>query len=134
MDPGDLAAWAQVTGRPMTPLDNPRTTLDNEGGQAAAPIGTVPEVATPATPAGDRQTPANLGNEGRQGSAAIGTVLRFQRFRGTFETECSADHTASVLGVSGSTVKRARAVLDGPEVGTEAAQAARTAEGLTQAT
>lgn len=71
VDPGDLAAWAQVTGRPMTPLDNPRTTLDNEGGQAAAPIGSVPGVVYPAPldkgPAEGRQTPAPLDTEGRHG-------------------------------------------------------------------
>lgn len=70
MDPGDLAAWAEATGKPMAPVGNPR----HEGRQAVAAIGTVPEVATPATPAEDRQKPATLGNEGRQGSAAIGTV------------------------------------------------------------
>jgi len=47
------------------------------------------------------------------------------RIKGSAEplkTERSADHTASVLGVSGSTVKRARAVLDGPEEVKEAVE------------
>lgn len=81
LDPGDLAAWAQAAGRPMIPLDNEdrqgsasigKTSAEDRHG--SAPIGSVPMLATPATPAEDRQTSANIGKGGGQGSAPIGTV------------------------------------------------------------
>lgn len=44
VDPGDLAAWAQVTGRPMTRPGQAPITLDREPGQRPAEDSHLPEV------------------------------------------------------------------------------------------
>jgi len=44
VDPGDLAAWAQATGRPMTKPGQGPATLDKEPGQRPAEDSNLPEV------------------------------------------------------------------------------------------
>ncbi len=44
VDPGDLAAWAQATGRPMTSHRQDQATIDKEPGQQPAKESGLPEV------------------------------------------------------------------------------------------
>ena len=70
VDPGDLAAWVQATGRPMTKPGQGPATLDEEPGQAQAQTEDLPEVDIGQTL---DNGPAMAGNPGQAQAQTLDT-------------------------------------------------------------